>query len=120
MQFVPVWDSSLQLIESAAVPSWVADSLKKLPYGHSDYFEPGSAVKAMPIAALAATRTRWEAAVRASDLMLSASQGKIPKRSAISIAPIPGHDRFAIQDGNSTFIVALLSDWADIPAIVAG
>lgn len=48
--------------------------------------------------------------------MTSARQGSIAKRCPISAERIAGTPDYAIADGNSTFIVAVLSGWPDIPA----
>lgn len=97
------------------VPEEVIKSIAPLPYTHSAYFDLAAPHSIVPIAALSATRTRWDAAIRAHGLMASASQGLIPKRRPILAQRTAQAECYAVADGNSTFIVAVLSGWKDIP-----
>lgn len=104
-------------IRSCELEHDVITALDRHPYGHHLYFELSGDFVLCPVQNLIATRARPEGIVNASKLMKQAACGQQPKRAPITV------DKWRelnliVLDGNSTFLNALYSGWADIPCTI--
>lgn len=99
------------------------DEMLPLPEQHALYFKlDDPRTQLIPLSVLSPIRAREDGIKHALMLMFAATVG-LPekeihgKRDPISLAPI-GDGRFKVIDGNSTFHIAKLSGWREIPAII--
>jgi hypothetical protein len=99
------------------------DEILPLPEQPALYFKlDDPRTQLIPLLALSPIRAREDGIRHALLLMYAATIGLpekeiLGKRDPISLAPI-GDGRFKVIDGNSTFHIAKLSAWHEIPAII--
>lgn len=97
------------------------EEMLPLPYDHNIYFKLDNPnTKYIPIKDLSNIRAREEGIKNALTMMYAKSIGEdmgLSKRVPISVKDL-GQGKYEIFDGNSTFNIAKLSNWKDIPALL--
>lgn len=93
-------------------PTYGIDEI--LPYEPASYFHMPTGTIVVALSQLQPTRAREKGVRNAFLNMKEAREGLKEKRHPISITEMEA-GRFAIRDGNSTFINALIAGWPDIP-----
>ena len=92
-----------------------------LPYDHDIYFQlDNPKTMIIPIKDLTNIRARPEGIRNGLVMMYAASRGEnmgLGKRVPISVID-HGEGKYEIFDGNSTFNIAKMSGWKDIPALL--
>lgn len=88
--------------------------LNSLPDDPRRYFLEEDGTVDLLLTRLVPIRARPERIVNANKLMRQAYDGLIEKREAVLVRWI-GKERYAIQDGNSTYANAVLSSWKSLP-----
>lgn len=84
-----------------------------LPFQLNRYFESPPGTATIPLGRLILTRARPEGIANGGRLMRAAFHGQHPRRAPIAIRPYRGGD-FLVEDGNSTVINAVASNWPEI------
>jgi ppGpp synthetase/RelA/SpoT-type nucleotidyltranferase len=94
----------------------LALGLGKLPDEPHRYFLEPEGTVFIELSQLVPTRARTKGIVNANTLMRQAYDEQIEKRAPISVE-LGEKNRYVIQDGNSTYANAVLSEWREIPCI---
>jgi len=81
-----------------------------LPYEMERYFVTDASAVLVPLVSLILTRVRPRGVGSAGALMLAAYRGEHPRRAPVSVRQY-GASAFLVQDGNSTVLNAIASDW---------
>lgn len=81
------------------------------------YFDLSIEHRMIPLGLLVASRARPNGVISANGLMSQAASNLVAKRSPITVSPLDD-ETFLVEDGNSTFVNALVSGWATIPCAV--
>lgn len=84
-----------------------------LPDDTDRYFLPEAGAMLVPVEKLILTRTRPTGVANAGRLMLAAFKGEQPRRKPIALKR-HGEDAFLVEDGNSTVVNAIASNWRAI------
>lgn len=100
-----------------AEPNIPRGAARNLPYAPNRYFEIDDLTVPLEVRKLILSRARPDGIANAARLMLAAYEGRHPKRSPISVQPLPD-GRFLVRDGNSTVANAVVSGWRDVPCRV--
>ena len=88
-----------------------------LPFDLDRYFNRQPEAVEIDVACLKPMRARPQGIHNARRCMRLAYEGSMPKREPISVVR-SGENTFVILDGNSTYAVAVSSNWPRIMAIV--
>ena len=101
-------------VRSISLDPTLSGSLKKLPEGLDLYFDRTPESREFEMQLLVATRVREDGVLNANKLLTLAREKRTSKRAPIKVRAFGS--RFAIVDGNSTFVNAKFSGWSIILA----